>query len=452
MKVRIKKAQIRLQWTKEIHSSGNFLLPIWILLFFLPFLLSECNRIEELFQHRTTRDAYITSMERSPVAGKPLWEDWKQIGDSIWMDATPAEAAMEQTLIYFVDAPDAWAWRIKLPAGRKLKIVCSPADTSQQIFMDLFAMKDGVPEPEESTEDSLMEYSSRRDQDLILRIQPEFFIEGMAVLRITDLPEFSFPVQGGRRYDIGSFWGDPRDAGARKHEGVDIFASRNTPALAAGDGRVVRTGEGGLGGKTVWLRSGGLSLYYAHLDSVAVSFGAHVKTGDTVGFVGNTGNARTTPPHLHFGIYRQGAVDPLPFIDFPNVLSKPVNAELEEGQRWGRISGRQANIRYHPSIEGVPLITMHGDEVIRFRGGVEDWYQIRLPDGRNGYIHRSLVKAAAEPLSHSTMNESDTLYYGYRSERFFIPPDSVEQVAGYGYFGEETLVRYENQWVWRKRR
>ncbi len=71
------------------------------------------------------------------------------------------------------------------------------------------------------------------------------------------------------------------------------------------NGRIGFTGEKGLGGKQVWLRDTkrGQSLYYAHLDSIAKTSGS-VKTGDTLGFVGNTGNARTTPPHLHFGIYK----------------------------------------------------------------------------------------------------------------------------------------------------
>lgn len=58
------------------------------------------------------------------------------------------------------------------------------------------------------------------------------------------------------------------------------------------------------GGKVVWMRdeARGMSLYYAHLDSQHVAAGAYVRPGDTLGFVGKTGNARTTPPHLHFGI------------------------------------------------------------------------------------------------------------------------------------------------------
>ena len=80
--------------------------------------------------------------------------------------------------------------------------------------------------------------------------------------------------------------------------------------------------------------AGRRTLYYAHLDRREVSPGARVRPGDVVGFVGNTGNARATAPHLHFGIYRpgSGAVDPLPFICDAPCASRP-------GRRGAAASG-----------------------------------------------------------------------------------------------------------------
>jgi peptidoglycan LD-endopeptidase LytH len=113
-------------------------------------------------------------------------------------------------------------------------------------------------------------------------------------------------------------FGDPRDGGRRRHEGVDIFAKRGTPVLSASSGVVTRVGEGGLGGRVVWVwdPARSLLLYYAHLQEQLVSTGTRVRAGEPIGTVGNTGNARTTPPHLHFGIYRRGAgaIDPEAFI------------------------------------------------------------------------------------------------------------------------------------------
>jgi murein DD-endopeptidase MepM/ murein hydrolase activator NlpD len=125
-------------------------------------------------------------------------------------------------------------------------------------------------------------------------------------------------VSGAGAASIQSGYGAARDAGRRRHEGVDIFAPRGTPVVAASDGFVVKVGENALGGRVVWLwdMSRGVTIYYAHLQEQLVTTGAFVRAGDTLGTVGNTGNARTTAPHLHFGIYArgEGALDPDAFI------------------------------------------------------------------------------------------------------------------------------------------
>jgi peptidoglycan LD-endopeptidase LytH len=131
-------------------------------------------------------------------------------------------------------------------------------------------------------------------------------------------PAISMPVQGVAKRRVADTWGAPRPGG-RKHEGQDIFARRGTPVVSATDGVVVRIGEGGLGGKTVFVTGrGARTYYYAHLDDYApgLAVGQVVARGDVLGYVGNTGNAQSTLPHLHFGIYTAGgAIDPLPLID-----------------------------------------------------------------------------------------------------------------------------------------
>lgn len=123
------------------------------------------------------------------------------------------------------------------------------------------------------------------------------------------------PVAGVRVRAIADTWGGPRDGG-RRHQGTDIFAERGTPVLSATDGIVARIGDYGIGGRHAWvLGPGGERHYYAHLDDWAPGLHAwqRIRAGDTLGTVGNTGNARTTPPHLHYGIYGEaGALNPYP--------------------------------------------------------------------------------------------------------------------------------------------
>jgi murein DD-endopeptidase MepM/ murein hydrolase activator NlpD len=124
-----------------------------------------------------------------------------------------------------------------------------------------------------------------------------------------------FPVAGASEDAIRSLFGASRDAGRRHHEGIDIFVRRLTPVLAVAAGRVMPR-QDALGGNTVWLNTPGTSYYYAHLDRTAVRDQQWVKAGDVLGYVGNSGNARNMPSHLHFGVYRWGKnpIDPLPLV------------------------------------------------------------------------------------------------------------------------------------------
>lgn len=123
------------------------------------------------------------------------------------------------------------------------------------------------------------------------------------------------PVQGVPARAIAPTFGAPRGS-SRTHAGVDIFARRGTPVRSTTPGVVVSIREGGLGGKQVWILGPGRERhYYAHLDGWAQGLreGQTVAPGALLGHVGTTGNARGTPPHLHYGIYGpQGARDPLP--------------------------------------------------------------------------------------------------------------------------------------------
>lgn len=131
------------------------------------------------------------------------------------------------------------------------------------------------------------------------------------------------PVRNIRVRQIAGTFGALRTEG-RKHEGQDIFAKRGTPVFSATAGVVLRMANGPLGGLQIYiLGTGGRRYYYAHLDRFApdLSEGDWVTPQTLLGFVGNTGIARTTPPHLHFGIYMGAretcdyrALDPLPLL------------------------------------------------------------------------------------------------------------------------------------------
>jgi murein DD-endopeptidase MepM/ murein hydrolase activator NlpD len=136
---------------------------------------------------------------------------------------------------------------------------------------------------------------------------------------------YVFPVYGPSAY--GDSFGAPRgDVSGGWHHGDDIFAPLGAPILAVADGTVFSVGWNDVGGWRLWLRDQqGNEFYYAHLSAytaLAVN-GRHVHAGDVLGFVGNTGDAATTPFHLHFEVHPVsllflgygGAVNPTKYLD-----------------------------------------------------------------------------------------------------------------------------------------
>jgi murein DD-endopeptidase MepM/ murein hydrolase activator NlpD len=146
----------------------------------------------------------------------------------------------------------------------------------------------------------------------------------------TETPEsrIAMPLANVRKQQIADTWHAPRGTN-RLHEGQDIFAAKGTPVLSATPGYVYNIGENNLGGQTVSvIGRGGRVYYYAHLDAYASQLheGDWVTTRTVLGYVGTTGNAQGTPPHLHFGVYASsGAINPLPLLS--DRLQPPSAAE-----------------------------------------------------------------------------------------------------------------------------
>ncbi len=127
---------------------------------------------------------------------------------------------------------------------------------------------------------------------------------------------FVFPVVGGASFT--NDWGGSRPGG-KLHHGIDFFAKEATPVVAEIDGVVFRVGWNNVGGWRYWLRDQwGNEYYHAHLSAFAPAAveGSQVKAGTVLGYVGNTGDAKSTPPHMHYEIHPAGgeAIPPFGYV------------------------------------------------------------------------------------------------------------------------------------------
>jgi murein DD-endopeptidase MepM/ murein hydrolase activator NlpD len=167
---------------------------------------------------------------------------------------------------------------------------------------------------------------------LIPRIIVLFLLAGaVALCPMTSASEgtpldISLPLKGLKISDIHDTFDQVRE-GTRRHEATDIMAPRGAPVIAVNDGKIVKLFLSKPGGNTIYQfdPSERYCYYYAHLDHYAdgLAEGRIVHRGDTIGFVGSTGNADPSAPHLHFEIhildpekrwYQGTAINPYPYL------------------------------------------------------------------------------------------------------------------------------------------
>lgn len=368
----------------------------WYLSSLLLISLSGCNqfqKVADVIVKPTAREVY----ERNFPKSDSLFLQWNDVFEKAKKDSLQITLPYSESGLFSDKSFNAYSYNLQLKEGEKIVVEIEKHSDSALIFIDFFQQQS------DSIKSFKLLKSSEEEKSVLSReiknsgfykiiVQPRMELAIPFVLKIYAQPLYAFPLSGGENKNIQSFWADPRDGGSRSHEGVDIFAKRGTPVLAVTDGRISSTGNHGLGGKQVWLSDGFLekSIYYAHLDSIAVSSGKRVKVGDTLGFVGNTGNARTTPSHLHFGVYKtnSGAMNPLPFIkkseiqkvEDPFTFSKAITIK------------NRAVVKKGPASVFEDFANLKKNDTILVLGKNQKWFHIRTSEGIKGFISETSVK------------------------------------------------------------
>ena len=359
-----------------------------------------------LFRPSSLHDQYRQSLREARLDRTALGTDWVAAAERALRDSLTISVPYRESGYFSASKPFATGYRLSVQRGDRFLIrVETQGQKTVQVFIDVFGL-------DERNRSSLLAFSKadtnvlvwepRRTQTCLIRIQPELLRSARYTISVTREPALSFPVQGRDSRQISSYFGAPRDGGRRRHEGIDIFAPRGTPALASVAGIVTGVGTNSLGGNVAFVSDNerNIRLYYAHLDRWNVSNGQHVLVGDTVGFVGNTGNARTISPHLHFGIYdfNRAATDPLPFI---RLGRGPARQALLAATRLGdsvRVSVAQTFVRFSPSSNAPILCELPKLSALTVVGGTEAWLRIELPNGQTGYVAATATEAVKRPI------------------------------------------------------
>ncbi|MCL7987116.1 M23 family metallopeptidase [Sphingobacterium sp. lm-10] len=352
----------------------------------LIFLLQACQQIRPLL-HRTERGKYESSFRKDDS----IFNLWKTSHKRAMAAPLKVELPYHATLQIGNANASAIVYTVPVKQGQRLVAELRTPSDSTRFLLEFFR-------PDASNSDKLLaelgigsnmvSWSANQDDSVRVSLQPLLHDSSVYNLKLYTQPAYHFPVSNKGNRAIQSFWGADRDGGARRHEGIDIFATRGTPVLAVADGRVGFAGERGrLGGKQVWLQENelGFRVYYAHLDSVAVSSGEAVNLGDTLGFVGNTGNAKGGPPHLHFGVYGSGgAVDPYNFV---KIIQVPADQKYDI-IRQQTIVSKRTPLRTGPGPSYPIRLQLDNGESLKVLARTGNWWHVLARDTIPGFVIR----------------------------------------------------------------
>lgn len=424
--------------------------------------LSACTGVgpsTNLFRSSSPHDQYGQSLKDAKLDKTALGTDWLAASERALRDSLRINIPYRESGYFSTNKAFAVGYRLEAQRGDRFLIqVETQGQKTTQVFVDVFALDDRNQTKliaSSKADTNVLAWEPRRTQTYLIRIQPELLRSASYTISVTREPALSFPVKGRDSRQISSFFGATRDAGRRRHEGVDIFAPRGTPAIASVDGIVTGVGTNSLGGNVVFVSDNdrNIRLYYAHLDRQNVSNGQRVSVGDTVGFVGNTGNARTTGPHLHFGIYgfNEGATDPLPFI---RLGRGPARQPLLAGSRLGdsiRVSAVRSVLRSAPSSDAPILRELPKSSALTIVGGTETWLRVELPDGLTGYVASNTTEAVKRPLRRITLPAPGNLLDAADASAATIQTlptgSSVEVLAGVGPFQLVRGINGQTGWL-----
>jgi len=394
-----------------------------------------------IFGKKSLHEQYADKITNAGLKSTALGSSWFKVAEQSISSPLTITVPYKETGYFSADRPDAVGLRFGVLRGQKLIISVERKPVSNFIlFIDLWKAAEGNNLPKYLATADTSTYNIQQEVDettsFVLRLQPELLGNGEYTVSITAGPSLAYPIKAPGKNHIKSFWGADRDGGGRKHEGIDLFAAFRTPVIASANGTVTRVNETPLGGKVVWMRpeKKEYSLYYAHLDTQIVKDGATVKTGDTLGLMGNTGNARFTSPHLHFGIYTfGGAVDPLPFVNPVENEPEKITSSTKLIGKLAKTTASPARIYIQPTTSDKTNTLLPGNTLLRIEAAHSNWYKIRLPDGQKGFIKNVLVIETAKPLRSHTLNSILPLLdnpYSTGAKKTSIPSGETVDILG----------------------
>jgi murein DD-endopeptidase MepM/ murein hydrolase activator NlpD len=410
------------------------------------FMGCKGTNIQKILGTSNPYEQYRTFLQSPEFENAAIVREWIQAGEIELSSPLEINLPYQEISHFEKNQPQAIFMEFGTKEGQLISIqVDLISNPDSKFFIDLYESGQSDSKSIQFAKDTnRLEFQVRNSGRLGIRIQPELFQGGLVEISIQQNPTLAFPISGKNHRAITSFFGVQRDGGRRIHEGVDVFAPRGTPVTAVSPGRVTRVGVNNLGGKTVSVSHNGYSHYYAHLDSQLVKTGQNINLGDTLGTVGNTGNAITTAPHLHFGIYRRGAVDPYPFFETVTLSSSHSVADSTHLGHYARVQVVNANLRTQPNTQATIAQNLSQNEIFKLQAKINEWYRVSLLDGTSGYIFENLITHELTAFEKLEVVQGFMIREDFLNSHIFEAAKLGENLEVIGEFQDSRLLRTES--------
>ena len=358
----------------------------------LAFIQISCNPLSTgVFSKKTVREKYEDKLQKDSGKNNPVVNAWLNAAEYSLNNPLRIQPTYYEYGRFSATIPTATSLKIFVKRGQKLVVKLNKTSARPYaVYMDLWHAADSTTGAglayilAADTAINSLEYIAEKDEKLIVRYQPQISSDGSYSISISPTASFVFPIAATAKSNIGSFWGAGRDGGMRKHEGIDIFAPAKSPAVAVSDGYITSVSENTLGGKVIFMHpdNSNYNVYYAHLHQQLVTQGQRVKAGEIIGLTGNTGNAKSTASHLHFGIYTfSGAIDPLAFVEKRMETAIKLEHKVLNPMM---ITSRTTKVYADLSLLQ-PIATFNKDIKLQAEAFNGKYYRVILPDGRKAF-------------------------------------------------------------------
>jgi len=409
-----------------MNKSSNLKPAKYLLILFSICLFSCKSGKINPFKPASPHEQYQRKLSSAGLDKTAMGNNWINTANLSLQKSLTITLPFKESGYFAAEKVTATTYRFAVTRGQKISISLSKKPIEQfMLYADVWEEQpDGAPKhlAAADTLGNPIQLDAGADGYYLIRLQPELLRSGSYDLEISNSPSLAFPVQNGGANNIQSYFGDGRDANSRKHEGIDIFAPKRTPVLAIAEGTVTRVNQNNLGGNVVWMRPKGkdYTLYYAHLDQQIATEGQQVNIGDTLGLMGNTGNARTTAPHLHFGIYTSGgAIDPLAFVKPVSKKALVIASSLSKLNTTARTT-QKTTLYKSTALNSKEGFALKPGTVMLVHAANSNLYTVELPDGDTGFIPARFTATTEKPLRNYTIKANTQIV--------FNQPDSLAVV------------------------